>query len=483
MGKLRRFPFFEKQREVGLFFEGLAAALACGGGNQPAQRHDGEEVGDDHELIEHIRKLPCKVIGDAGAEEDEHYGDDGIHRDRLFAEQVFHIDAAEEVPAEDGGEGKEHQADGHEQAAGGIAHDAGEGDLRHVGLADALGGAGGKDAVAGIQGGDHDQCGHGENDKGIDEYTDHGDDALLVGAADLCHGVGVRGGAHAGLITEKAALDALADGLLEGKAEAAAEAAALKAKGIEPCLAVILVGENPASQVYVRGKVKDCGECGIKSLELRMPETTTQEELLAKIAELAADKTVNGILVQLPLPKQIDERAVIDAIPPEKDVDGFSPVNVGRMQTGQPCFLPCTPAGCIRMIESTGTKIDGKNAVVIGRSNIVGKPAALLLLAKNATVTVCHSHTANLKEICANADILVAAVGRAGFVTGDMVKPGAVVIDVGINVDENGKLCGDVDFEKVEPHTSAITPVPGGVGPMTIAMLMNNCVESMRGQK
>ena len=166
------------------------------------------------------------------------------------------------------------------------------------------------------------------------------------------------------------------------KAEAAAEAAALKVQGIEPCLAVILVGENPASQVYVRGKVKDCGECGIKSLELRMPETTTQEELLAKIAELAADKTVNGILVQLPLPKQIDERAVIDAIPPEKDVDGFSPVNVGRMQIGEPCYLPCTPAGCIRMIESTGTKIDGKNAVVIGRSNIVGKPAALLLLAK-----------------------------------------------------------------------------------------------------
>lgn len=262
------------------------------------------------------------------------------------------------------------------------------------------------------------------------------------------------------------------------KAEAAAEAAALKAKGIEPCLAVILVGENPASQVYVRGKVKDCGECGIKSLELRMPETTTQEELLAKIAELAADKTVNGILVQLPLPKQIDERAVIDAIPPEKDVDGFSPVNVGRMQTGQPCFLPCTPAGCIRMIESTGTKIDGKNAVVIGRSNIVGKPAALLLLAKNATVTVCHSHTANLKEICANADILVAAVGRAGFVTGDMVKPGAVVIDVGINRDpETGKLVGDVDFAGAEPLASLITPVPGGVGPMTRACLMENTLE------
>ena len=262
------------------------------------------------------------------------------------------------------------------------------------------------------------------------------------------------------------------------KAEAAAEAAALKAKGIEPCLAVILVGENPASQVYVRGKVKDCGECGIKSLELRMPETTTQEELLAKIAELAADKTVNGILVQLPLPKQIDERAVIDAIPPEKDVDGFSPVNVGRMQTGQPCFLPCTPAGCIRMIESTGTKIDGKNAVVIGRSNIVGKPAALLLLAKNATVTVCHSHTANLKEICANADILVAAVGRAGFVTGDMVKPGAVVIDVGINVDENGKLCGDVDYDTIQDKAQAATPVPGGVGAVTTAVLAKHLVRA-----
>ena len=248
------------------------------------------------------------------------------------------------------------------------------------------------------------------------------------------------------------------------KAEAAAEAAALKAKGIEPCLAVILVGENPASQVYVRGKVKDCGECGIKSLELRMPETTTQAELLAKIAELAADKTVNGILVQLPLPKQIDERAVIDAIPPEKDVDGFSPVNVGRMQTGQPCFLPCTPAGCIRMIESTGTKIDGKNAVVIGRSNIVGKPAALLLLAKNATVTVCHSHTANLKEICANADILVAAVGRAGFVTGDMVKPGAVVIDVGINRGADGKLLPCKMALLFEIISKSILTEPGACG-------------------
>ena len=230
------------------------------------------------------------------------------------------------------------------------------------------------------------------------------------------------------------------------KAEAAEKVRELKSRGINPCLAVILVGENPASQVYVRGKVKDCGECGIKSLELRMPETTTQEELLAKIAELAADKTVNGILVQLPLPKQIDESAVIDAIPPEKDVDGATEGSLAAMQIGEPCYLPCTPAGCIRMIESTGTKIDGKNAVVIGRSNIVGKPAALLLLAKNATVTVCHSHTANLKEICANADILVAAVGREGFVTGDMVKPGAVVIDVGINRGADGKLHGDVNF-------------------------------------
>ena len=266
------------------------------------------------------------------------------------------------------------------------------------------------------------------------------------------------------------------------KAEAAAEAAALKAKGIEPCLAVILVGENPASQVYVRGKVKDCGECGIKSLELRMPETTTQEELLAKIAELAADKTVNGILVQLPLPKQIDECAVIDAIPPEKDVDGFSPINVGRMQTGQPCFLPCTPAGCIRMIESTGTKIDGKNAVVIGRSNIVGKPMAMLLLHENATVTIAHSKTQNLAELTRQADVLVAAVGRPKFVTADMVKPGAVVIDVGMDRDENGKLCGDVDFEGVQKVASYITPVPGGVGPMTIATLMKNTLTAFKIQ-
>ena len=267
------------------------------------------------------------------------------------------------------------------------------------------------------------------------------------------------------------------------KAEAAAEAAALKAKGIEPCLAVILVGENPASQVYVRGKVKDCGECGIKSLELRMPETTTQEELLAKIAELAADKTVNGILVQLPLPKQIDERAVIDAIPPEKDVDGFTPVNAGRLLIGEECFLPCTPAGVIAMLKSTGVPLAGKRAVVLGRSNIVGKPAALLLMQENCTVTVCHSKTQDLAAVCAEADILVAAIGRARFVTADMVKPGAAVIDVGINrvpAPDKGegktRTVGDVDYAGALPVAGWITPVPGGVGPMTIACLLANTV-------
>ena len=266
------------------------------------------------------------------------------------------------------------------------------------------------------------------------------------------------------------------------KAEAAADTAALKAKGVTPCLAVILVGEDPASQVYVRGKAKDCGECGIDSRVLRLPESTTQEQLLTLVHQLADEKAVNGILVQLPLPAHIDEKAVIDAIPPEKDVDGFSPVNVGRMQIGEPCYLPCTPAGCVRMIESTGTSIDGKHVVVIGRSNIVGKPAAILLLAKNATVTICHSHTANLKELCASADILVAAVGKAGFVTGDMVKPGAVVIDVGINRGADGKLHGDVDFAAAAEKASFITPVPGGVGPMTRAMLMKNTVQAAARQ-
>lgn len=264
------------------------------------------------------------------------------------------------------------------------------------------------------------------------------------------------------------------------KQEAAQQVAALKEQGITPCLAVVLVGEDPASQVYVRGKINDCAQCGIESRSIRLPETTTQAELLAQVKLLAEDPAVHGILVQLPLPAGIDEKAVIDAIPPEKDVDGFSPVNVGRMQIGEPCYLPCTPAGCIRMIESTGVSIAGKQAVVVGRSNIVGKPAAMLLLAKDATVTVCHSKTRNLKELCAAADILVAAVGRAGFVTGDMVKPGAVVIDVGINRGADGKLHGDVDFAAAAEKAAWITPVPGGVGPMTRAMLMLNTVEAAR---
>ena len=266
------------------------------------------------------------------------------------------------------------------------------------------------------------------------------------------------------------------------KARVAEGVEKLKQQGTEPCLAVILVGEDPASQVYVKGKVKDCAECGIRSLELRMPAETTQEELLAKLAELAADTSVHGILVQLPLPAHINEKTVIDAIPPEKDVDGFTAVNVGRMMIGEECFLPCTPAGCLEMIRSTGISISGKNAVVIGRSNIVGKPAAMLLLRENATVTICHSRTVNLKEICANADILVAAVGRAGFVTGDMVKPGAVVIDVGINRNAEGKLCGDVDYEAAAEKAAYITPVPGGVGLMTRAMLMQNTLQAAQRQ-
>ena len=267
------------------------------------------------------------------------------------------------------------------------------------------------------------------------------------------------------------------------KERVAAGVKELKEKGIEPCLAVIMVGENPASQVYVKGKVKDCAECGIKSLEIHLPAETTQEELLQKLAELAGDAGVHGLLVQLPLPAHIDEKTVIEAIPPQKDVDGFTAVNVGRMMIGEECFLPCTPAGCMEMIRSTGVSISGKNAVVIGRSNIVGKPAAMLLLRENATVTICHSRTENLKQVCANADILVAAVGRAGFVTGDMVKPGAVVIDVGINDDPaTGKLCGDVDYDAAAEKAGYITPVPGGVGLMTRAMLMQNTLQAAQKQ-
>lgn len=253
---------------------------------------------------------------------------------------------------------------------------------------------------------------------------------------------------------------------------------ALQQQGVNPCLAVMLVGDDPASAVYVRGKEKDCEECGIESRLIRLPADTTQQQVLDKLAELAQDDTVHGVLVQLPLPKQINERVVIEAIPPHKDVDGFTPVNVGKMMIGEECFLPCTPAGCIEMLKSTGIDMAGKQAVVLGRSNIVGKPAAMLLLQQNATVTICHSRTEGLKEICAQADILVAAIGKANFVTEDMVKPGAVVIDVGINRNDEGKLCGDVDFSAVCEKAAAITPVPGGVGLMTRAMLMQNTIQA-----
>ena len=248
--------------------------------------------------------------------------------------------------------------------------------------------------------------------------------------------------------------------------------------GVTPCLAVLLVGDDPASQVYVRGKANDCEACGIESRVIRLPTGTTQAELLARLGALAADSAVHGILVQLPLPRHIDPAAVIEAIPPEKDVDGFTPVNAGRLLNGEPCFAPCTPAGCLRMIEAAGVDLDGKHAVVVGRSNIVGKPAALLLMQKNATVTVCHSHTRDLAAVCRTADVLIAAVGKAGFITADMVKPGAVVIDVGINRGADGKLHGDVDFAPVSEIASYITPVPGGVGLMTRAMLMLNTVQA-----
>ncbi|MBQ6872868.1 MAG: bifunctional methylenetetrahydrofolate dehydrogenase/methenyltetrahydrofolate cyclohydrolase FolD [Clostridia bacterium] len=245
-------------------------------------------------------------------------------------------------------------------------------------------------------------------------------------------------------------------------------------QGFVPCLAVIIVGEDPASQVYVSNKKKACEYIGYKSLGFELPESTTQQELLELIEKLNNDDTVDGILCQLPLPKHIDEETILNAIDYDKDVDAFHPTNVGKIMIGNYHMLPCTPAGVMELIDSTGVSLEGKNAVVIGRSNIVGKPMSMLLLHRNATVTICHSRTANLKEICANADILVAAVGKAGFVTEDMVKEGAIVIDVGINRNAQGKLCGDVDFERVKEKAGAITPVPGGCGPMTIAMLMKN---------
>ena len=245
-------------------------------------------------------------------------------------------------------------------------------------------------------------------------------------------------------------------------------------KGYVPCLAVIIVGEDPASKVYVANKEKACEYIGYKSLKYALEEDTTQPELLSLIEKLNNDDEVDGILCQLPLPKHIDEEAVINAIKPEKDVDAFHPVNVGKIMVGNYTTLPCTPAGVMELLKRTGTDLTGKSCVVIGRSNIVGKPMSMLLLHANATVTICHSKTRNLKEICSNADIIVAAVGRAKFVTADMVKEGAIVIDVGINRNEDGKLCGDVDFENVKGKCSFITPVPGGCGPMTIAMLMKN---------
>lgn len=257
----------------------------------------------------------------------------------------------------------------------------------------------------------------------------------------------------------------------------------LKKEGIEVCLAVIQVGCDPASSVYVRNKKKACEYVGIKSLSYELPEETTEDELLSIIEELNGRKDVNGILVQLPLPAHISEEKVLDSISPLKDVDGFHPQNVGALCIGKPGFVSCTPAGVIQLLKRSDISIEGKECVVIGRSNIVGKPMAMLLLRENGTVTVAHSRTKNLKEIAKRADILVVAVGKPQMITAEYVKEGAVVIDVGIHRDENNKLCGDVDYESVEPVCSAITPVPGGVGPMTIAMLMNNCIESLSLQK
>ena len=256
----------------------------------------------------------------------------------------------------------------------------------------------------------------------------------------------------------------------------------LKAKGVTPGLAVILVGDDPASRVYVNNKKKACEFVGFKSEEFALPADTTQDELLKLVDELNNRKDINGILCQLPLPKGLDENAVIEAISPMKDVDAFHKQNVGRIMIGDYDFLPCTPAGIMEMLHDYDINVDGKNCVVIGRSNIVGKPMAMLLLHENATVTICHSHTKNLKEIASGADVLVAAVGKAKFVTEDMVKENAVVIDVGMNRDENGKLCGDVDFENVKDKCSFITPVPGGVGPMTIAILMKNTLKAAKLQ-
>ena len=278
--------------------------------------------------------------------------------------------------------------------------------------------------------------------------------------------------------------------LIDGKAvslqikdEVKDEVAALKDKGINVCLAVVQVGDDPASSVYVRNKKRACEYTGIESRSFELPGDTTEDELLSLVRQLNNDDTVNGILVQLPLPDGIDDELVIKTISPEKDVDGFNPYSVGRLWTGEKGFVSCTPAGIIELLKRSEIEIEGKECVIAGRSNIVGKPMTALLLRENGTVTVVHSKTKNIKEITRRADIFIAAVGKKKFFTSDYIKEGAVVIDVGMHRDEDNKLCGDVDFVDVEPCTSAITPVPGGVGPMTIAMLMKNCVQAAHSQE
>ena len=272
--------------------------------------------------------------------------------------------------------------------------------------------------------------------------------------------------------------------LMDGKALAAQKKAAIRAEverlARTPGLAVVLVGENPASQIYVRGKARDCEECGIRCMDFRLPAQTTESELLTLIAELNGRADVDGILVQLPLPEGIRERRVLEAIAPEKDVDAFHPENVGRLVQGQARYLPCTPAGVMELLRAAGVDPAGRRAVIVGRSNIVGKPMALLLLQADATVTVCHSRTPGLADECRRADILISAVGRRGLITADMIKPGAAVVDVAMNRDEDGKLCGDVDFAAACAVAAHITPVPGGVGPMTRAMLMDNTLRAAR---
>ena len=264
------------------------------------------------------------------------------------------------------------------------------------------------------------------------------------------------------------------------KDELKEEVAQFKAEGIDICLAVIQVGNDPASSVYVRNKKKACAYIGVESRSYELPEETSEEELIKLVEELNADESVNGILVQLPVPDHIDEDKIIRTISPDKDVDGFHPASVGRLWIGEKGFLSCTPAGIIQLLKRSNISIEGKECVIIGRSNIVGKPMAALLLRENGTVTVAHSRTKDLKEVAKRADILIVAIGKERFITSEYVKEGAVVIDVGMHRDEANHLCGDVDFADVEPHSSAITPGPGGVGPMTIAMLMNNCVETVR---